>query len=244
MMSCGSCTVAYARAVAFPLFALVFAPIALAQGFHFGGKAGVPITQYFETGVAEAPTYRAEYSAATRRYTFGPSAEWRITRAFGFEVDALYHRMGYVAILDTFSTSQGASTRSAIDVKGNSWDFPLVAKYRFSGAVRPYLIGGGVLRHVGPVRGRGEVIVQNSMSATTSRTVLDTTQSSLERIDFACFRKSAIRDGRRTSRYKAGCSALSPIRSSSLSVYSFDRRSKHPDRPNPKEHNDRLIGSG
>ena len=178
MTSCKSCTVVYARAVAFPLFALVFAPIALAQGFHFGGKAGVPITQYFETGVAEAPTYRAEYSAATRRYTFGPSAEWRITRAFGFEVDALYHRMGYVAILDTFSTSQGASTRSAIDVKGNSWDFPLMAKYRSNGAMRPYLIGGGVLRHVGPVRGRGEVIVQNSMSATTSRTVLDTTQPS------------------------------------------------------------------
>src|SRR5258708_10748238 len=171
MMSRGSCTVAYARAVAFPLFALVFAPLASAQGFLFGGKAGVSITQYFETGVAEAPTYRAEYSAATRRYTFGPLAEWRITRGFGFEVDALYHRMGYVAILDTFSVAQGASTRSAIDVKGNSWDFPLMAKYRSDGAMQPYLIGGGVLGHVGPVPGRREVVEQHSIKRKRALTV-------------------------------------------------------------------------
>src|SRR4029077_7219734 len=85
--------------------------------------------------------------------------EWRLTNAFGFEVDALYHRMGYVGIVNFFDSASGKFSNSAIDVKGNSWDFPIMAKYRFGRVVRPYVAGGGVLRHVGPVRGRGELTI-------------------------------------------------------------------------------------
>jgi hypothetical protein len=172
------CTVVRTQTVAFALLASLSASPALAQRIHFGVKAGVPVTAYFETGTAGARNYRAEYSAATRRYTVGVSAEWRVTNDFGFEIDALYHRMGYVGIVNTISDSQGTSNTSAIDVKGNSWDFPLMTKYRFGRVLRPYFAAGGVLRYVGPVRGRGENIVQNLITGTTSRTALDTTEPS------------------------------------------------------------------
>jgi hypothetical protein len=109
---------------------------------------------------------------------FGASGEWRLTNAFGFEVDALYHRMGYVAIVNFFDSASGNFSNSEIDVKGNSWDFPIMAKYRFGRAVRPYVAGGGVLRHVGPVHGRGEQTIGSLVTRTSSTSPLDTTEPS------------------------------------------------------------------
>jgi hypothetical protein len=125
------------------------------QGFHAGLKLGVPFTQYFETGTTANLHLGATYSSATRRYTFGASGEWRLTNAFGFEVDALYHRVGYTGNVFVFS-GVGPYILSVFDVKGSSWDFPIIAKYRFGHVVRPYVAGGGVLRHFGPVREQGE----------------------------------------------------------------------------------------
>jgi hypothetical protein len=112
------------------------------EGLHLGVKGGVPATAYFETG-RQGPR---EYSAATRRYVVGVSTEWRPNRRLGIELDVLYRRMGYVAILPA----------SALDTKGHSWDFPVLAKYRLGRDIRPYLAGGGVLRYIGPVRARGQ----------------------------------------------------------------------------------------
>jgi hypothetical protein len=151
---------------------------ALGQGFHVGVKAGVPLTPYFETGTSGSLHGNAEYSAATRRYTVGASVEWEWTRAFGFEADVLYHRMGYVGIVHFFDSASGNYQDSAIDVKGNSWDFPLLAKNRFGRAGRPYMAGGGVLRYVGPVRGRGEQTTGSLVTRTSSTMPLDTSQPS------------------------------------------------------------------
>jgi hypothetical protein len=93
----------------------------------------------------------------------------------GFELDTLYHRMGYVSNLTFFST-EGVLSTSTIDVKGSSWDFPLMAKYQFRRVSRLYLAGGGVLRYVGPVRGRGENLVQDFITRVTSRTPVDTAE--------------------------------------------------------------------
>lgn len=133
---------------------------------RFGLKAGVPLSAYFDTGVTEEPGYRADYSAATRRYTFGPSIEWRTRPALGIELDALFHRMGYVAIIET------PAGRSAIDTKGNSWDFPLTVKYRFARSIQPYVLGGAIVRYIEPIRGRGEATLNGV------RTQLDTTDPS------------------------------------------------------------------
>jgi len=160
------------------LFAFVFALPVCGQSIHGGLKLGVPLTQYFETGATGSLHGSAEYSAATRRYTFGVSGEWRLTDAFGFEVDALYHRMGYVGIVNYFDSANGNFSNSAIDVKGNSWDLPVMVKYRFGRVVRPYVAGGGVLRYVGPVRGLGEQTIGTLVTKTGTTSSLDTTQPS------------------------------------------------------------------
>jgi hypothetical protein len=136
------------------------------------------MTEYFETGRTGSLHGTAEYSAATRRYTFGVSGEWHVTKAFGFEVDALYHRMGYVGIVNFFDSASGNFSRSGIDVKGSSWDFPVMAKYRFRLRPRPYIVGGGVLRYLGPVRGRGTQTMGSLAAMTSSTTVLDTSDPS------------------------------------------------------------------
>ena len=117
---------------------VLLAASAFGQGFHAGIKAGVPLTEYFETGSSGGLHGSADYSAATRRYTVGATGEWR-PGSFGLELDALYHRMGYVAIVHSIDSATGNYRDSAIDIKGNSWDFPLMAKYRFGRAIRPYI---------------------------------------------------------------------------------------------------------
>jgi hypothetical protein len=152
---------------------------AFGQTFRAGLQAGIPFTEYFHTGPYSLGLHGGgEYSAATRRYTLGVFAEWRLTDAVAMQSGALYHRMGYVAILNFFDSANGSFRNTAIDVKGNSWDFPLLAKYRFRGRVRPYAAGGGVLRYVGPVRGKGEETVGSLVTNTSSTTPLDTSQPS------------------------------------------------------------------
>jgi hypothetical protein len=156
----------------------LFGVPALAQGVHFGVTVGVPVTKYFETGRSGSLHGGAEYSSATRRYTLGAEAEWSLTHAFGFEVDVLYHRMGYVGIANFFDSASGAFRNTQIDVKGNSWDVPLMAKYRFGRMARPYVAGGAVLRVIGPVRGRGQETNGSLATRTNSTMPLDTTDPS------------------------------------------------------------------
>ena len=159
------------------LFAL--ATPAFAQGFHFGVKVGVPITEYFEAD----PNIRSfDYSSATRRYTVGVSAEWRLRRGFGLELDALYKRMGYVGNTYFASSISGEQITETFDVKGNSWDFPIMAKYRFGQRLAPYVAGGFVLRHIGPVRARGVTtdrklaLVDNRITSVTVTTPIDSSE--------------------------------------------------------------------
>ena len=53
-----------------------------------------------------------------------------------------------------------------------------MAKYRFGRTLRPYLAGGAVLRYIGPVRARGERVVENRIAGTTVRTPIDTAEPS------------------------------------------------------------------
>lgn len=148
-------------------FTIALATPAFAQGFHFGVKVGVPMTEYFEP-------LRSTYSAATRRYTLGPSIEMRLWNSFGLELEVLYKRMGYVGITSNRSRNPPFITDS-FDVKGNSWDFPLMVKYRFGRVVRPYVTGGGVVRYIGPVRARGVRTIISLASGPTPNTAVTVT---------------------------------------------------------------------
>jgi hypothetical protein len=139
-----------------------------AAGADFGVKAGVPATVYFATGRNEA----AEYSAATRRYVLGAFAEWRATPSFGVGLEALYHRMGYVAIVS--SAGAGERTTSAVDYKGHSFDFVLLARRYLGRRGWAFFTGGAVARYAGPVRGRGERITEDLAAGSLVRTPIDT----------------------------------------------------------------------
>jgi hypothetical protein len=163
----------------YPLLFLALSAPGFCQGLQFGLKAGIPLTEYFEAGVENGGLHGgANYSAATRRYTLGASLERRLAGGLGLEIDLLYHRMGYVGIVNYFDSATGSFHASAINVNGASWDFPLMAKYRFGGAIHPYVVGGGVLRYVGPIRGHGTETEGSLVSQTSSTSPLDTTQPS------------------------------------------------------------------
>ncbi len=149
---------------------LAFASPLAALDLEFGLKAGVPVTAYFETGRNPA----AEYSAATRRYTLGASVEWRATRELGVGFEALYHRMGYVAIVTVREAAEQKT--SAVDVKGHSFDFPLRARWYPRTAGPLFLTGGFLIRYAGPVRGRGERIVEHLITGNVTRAPIDTTE--------------------------------------------------------------------
>lgn len=141
-----------------------------AFGVEFGVKAGLPLTRYFDTGRNAA----GEYSAATRRYVLGAFAEWKATRTVGIGLEALYHRMGYVAILS--SADAAGRTTSAVDFKGHSFDLALLVRRYLPRRRRPFLTGGFVARYAGPVRGRGELIVDDFITGSLTRTPVDTTE--------------------------------------------------------------------
>ncbi len=151
---------------------------ALGQGFHLGVKAGVPMTAYYQLGFAPSrnPGFGILYSAATRRYTAGFAAEWSVSHRIGFEVDALYKRTGYIHDETAFSPYGGMNT-TYFDVKGDSWDFPILMKYRFGSSRLPFASAGLVYRYFGPVRALGvmsEVVPLPTVHAVT--TPIDTAQ--------------------------------------------------------------------
>lgn len=152
---------------------------AFARDFHAGIQAGLPLTEYFEAGFYNAGLHGGgHYSSGTRRYVLGAFAEWQPYRALGVQAGLLYHRIGYSALLNRFDSATGGFANSDINVYGNSWDFPLLGKYRF-GRRFPLCFGaGGVLRYIGPVRGRGVETAGSLVTGASTTTPIDTSQPS------------------------------------------------------------------
>jgi hypothetical protein len=160
------------------LLVLAVAGPGFGQSWQFGIKAGIPLTEYFDTGSSGSLHGSSDYSAATRRYTVGGSIEKRLPAGFGLEMDLLFHRMGYAGTVNYFDSANGGFQNSAIDVNGDSWDSPLMLKHRFGRGIHPYVVGGGVLRYAGPVRGRVTLTSGSLASGTSSTAVFDTSDPS------------------------------------------------------------------
>ena len=101
-----------------------------AQPFSAGVKVGLPLTDFINTVSGQAST-------VTNRYLVGPTAELHLPFGFGIEVDALYRHFNYQNIIGS-----GASALVNVNTAG-AWEFPLLLKYRFKGAVaKPYMDAG------------------------------------------------------------------------------------------------------
>ena len=131
-------------------------PAAKAQKFLVGIRAGVPVTDYLNSG---SPIFHgpagSRYNPSTYRYVFGAVAEWRASEHLGLEAGVFYHRVAY-DVETRAPNCFGPLGCSHYTVRGSAWDFPLVAKFRWGHTVHPFAGAGGVLRYVGPIRQRGE----------------------------------------------------------------------------------------
>lgn len=106
-----------------------------AQGLTLGAVGGVRAS-----GDAQ-PTYSTDTSSS-KLYLVGPMVEVQLPFHFAFEADALYSRLGkssyYPFIANEYSIRNIA----------NSWEFPLLVKYRLPvRRVHPYVCAGAELRH-------------------------------------------------------------------------------------------------
>ena len=112
---------------------------AFAQGpLSFGVKGGVPLTDAFEV----AQTGDFGYVQDTKRWTLGPMIQLNLPVGFAVEFNAMYRRLNY----NTTDVEQRG-------VRANSWQFPLLLKYRFGdGSVRPYIAGGGAFQHITDIK--------------------------------------------------------------------------------------------
>jgi opacity protein-like surface antigen len=110
------------------LILLAFPLAATADPLAFGVKGGVPMTDLFK--IIDSGTY----SADRQPYTLGPMVEVHLPFRISVEFDALYKTFEYRARLE----------QSEVVTTGNSWEFPVLLKYRFyDGPVKPY-IGAGL----------------------------------------------------------------------------------------------------
>jgi len=118
-----------------PLFLLLFgAASAWAQLFSYGVKAGVPLTEFLDA----AQSQQFAFTSTTDRFIVGPTAELHLPFGLGVEFDILYRRFDF----NGSGTLAGVVTSSS--ATGNAWEFPLLAKYRFSKMkiVHPYVDAG------------------------------------------------------------------------------------------------------
>jgi len=137
---------------------------AISQSVSVGIKVGARLSEEFSGSFGAI-------SDESKRYTVGPMVDLKLPLRFSLEFDALYQPVGYtVQNFDfDFVTSRERS---------NSWEFPIIAKYRLPGFSRlqPYAGVGYAPRvvHGSRIDGQIDYDLQGHIIAVSS-TRLDTT---------------------------------------------------------------------
>ena len=112
------------------------AAAAFSQPFSFGVKGGMPLTDFVDAVRAQ----NINASTTTNRYIVGVTGEARLPFGLGVEVDILYRHFRYNS---SSGISNLTSNLTNIDTTSGSWEFPILAKYRFKGKiVRPFVDAG------------------------------------------------------------------------------------------------------
>lgn len=128
------------------VFAVLLASeVALSEPLHFGLKGGLPFGEFFAAGGDGNRLCGCftNFTSKPVRYTVGPSLELPGPFHIAFEFDALYKRFHYdVAGAVGFVPRTEFAGRTT----GNSWEFPLLIKYR--PMRRVYIAGGPVIRYL------------------------------------------------------------------------------------------------
>jgi len=137
------------------LLCLSLAATGFAQPVSFGVKAGVPLTDFVDAAKGD----QSAYFTNTKRYTVGPTIEFHLPARFSIEIDALYKRFGF----DGQSVSAAGSTLTG--TRGNSWEFPILAKFEIvPGPVRPFVDAGVSIRHITGIKQVRQIVSAGTFS--------------------------------------------------------------------------------
>jgi len=119
------------------LLSLLIAPLTFAgQIFSVGVKAGLPFTDAFNSFTS------GSYSSFSnsKNYIVGPMVEVHLPLGLSVEGDALYRPLSFQVTRPNIVQSTSFS----------SWEFPILAKYRFPiPLVKPYVEAGPSFRTIG-----------------------------------------------------------------------------------------------
>ncbi|MEP6534882.1 MAG: outer membrane beta-barrel protein [Bryobacteraceae bacterium] len=119
------------------LFLIVLASAARAELFSFGVKVGAPLGDAYRIANSSSGSLASDAT----QYTVGAMAELHLPLGLGVEGDILYNRFN-------FSTENLLNSLSKAN--SNSFEFPILVKYRFAkiGPVSPFIGAGPNFRRI------------------------------------------------------------------------------------------------
>lgn len=122
-----------------PLLLLLLGAIpAFSQLVSFGVKGGVPLTDFVDAASGTNAAGFIDFATHTNRYIIGATGELHLPFGLSVEVDVLYRHLNYQ------ETSQAVDVLTSSSTTGNTWEFPILGKYRFlrTKLMRPYVDAG------------------------------------------------------------------------------------------------------
>jgi hypothetical protein len=126
---------------------LSLAAVAFAQPVSIGLVGGAGLTQDFQNNIFYfGPTAPITSYSTPKHYIVGGMLEARLPLHLSVEIDALYHELEYTeATIEPNGTLNSVSPSPVV-----TWEFPVLAKYRFSVPfVKPFVDGGPSFRTSG-----------------------------------------------------------------------------------------------
>jgi Outer membrane protein beta-barrel domain len=131
--------------------AVILSSLAGAQPVSFGVVGGASVTGDFRNSSQPGPPpiITTEYSAP-ERYIVGAMLEFQLPQNWSIEVDGMYHPLRY----DLASILPGGAMTSPSLEPVITWEFPVLAKYRFHWRTwRPFVEAGPSFRTAGNLNG-------------------------------------------------------------------------------------------
>lgn len=135
------------------LLLVCLAAAAFGQNVEFGVLGGGSPTDAFQsqtvpTGSASLPFQR--FYSSSKDWILGASVEFRLPMNLSVEADGLYRKLHFI----TAGVEPGGSLNSVSPSPVITWEFPVLAKYRFQWrSVRPFIEGGPSFRTTGNLNG-------------------------------------------------------------------------------------------
>lgn len=120
------------------LSCLLFAGAVSGAGFDAGLIGGTGVTNAFKDQTYQNPNATIRFYSQSKDYVVGPAVQLNLPMGLAVEADALYRPMNVAT-----STSTGGLPAAISEGTNSTWEFPILAKYRFPIPVAKPFVGLG-----------------------------------------------------------------------------------------------------